>query len=134
HTNTGPMGYLIAIWVAREDVAPVSGPLFYYPGSHRLPYVLSEHLDAARNRLVLDETKEVRYAQKIAEVAREAGIEPVEFHAKKGDLLVWHANLIHGGRAIARAGTTRKRLVAHYFAKGVLCYHEVTERPALVEA
>jgi ectoine hydroxylase len=134
HMTTEPLGYLIAIWIALEDVTPGSGPVYYYPGSHRLPYVLSEHLDVAKNPLLLDPSKEDRYSRKIAEVAREVGIEPVEFLAKKGDLLVWHANLIHGGRAIENAGATRKSLVAHYFGKDVLCYHEVTERPALVEA
>jgi ectoine hydroxylase len=61
-------------------------------------------------------------------------IEPREFLPRKGDVLIWHANLLHGGRAIAAPGATRRSLVAHYFAKDVLCYHEVTERPAVVAA
>ena len=34
--TTEPLGYLIAIWVALEDVTPDSGPVYYYPGSHRI--------------------------------------------------------------------------------------------------
>lgn len=134
HMTTEPKGYLIAIWVALEDVVPESGPVFYYPGSHRLPYVMSEDFASDQNSLFLAKDKDHRYERKIAEVVTEAGIEPVDFLAQKGDVLVWHANLLHGGRSIARPGLTRRSLVAHYFAKGVLCYHEVTERPALVEA
>ena len=133
HMTTEPKGYLIAIWVALEDVVSESGPVFYYPGSHRLPYVMSEDFASDESSLFLARDKDERYERKIAEVVAEAGIEPVDFLARKGDVLVWHANLLHGGRPIGRSGLTRRSLVAHYFAKGVLCYHEVTERPALVE-
>ena len=52
----------------------------------------------------------------------------------KGDVLVWHHNLLHGGSAIEREGATRRSMVAHYFGEGALCYHEITERPALIPA
>lgn len=135
HMTTEPMGYLIAIWVALEDVEPGSGPVFYYPGSHRLPYVMSEDLGApGDSRLFLAEGKQERYEERIAEELEEAGLERVDFLASAGDVLVWHANLLHGGSPIERAGATRRSLVAHYFAEGVLCYHEVTERPALLSS
>jgi Phytanoyl-CoA dioxygenase (PhyH) len=130
HMTTEPMGYLIAIWLALEDVDEGSGPVYYYPGSHRLPYVMTEDI----GETVGGATKEDRYSTRIAELIAAHGLEPVEFTPNAGDLLIWHANLLHGGRAIRREGATRKSLVAHYFGKGVLCYHEITERPALVRA
>ncbi len=133
HMTTEPIGYLIALWVALEDVAPDAGPVFYYPGSHRLPYVMSEDLGGERSRLFLAEGKQERYEDRIDEEVAEAGLAPIDFLARKGDVLVWHANLLHGGRPIERAGASRRSLVAHYFAQGVLCYHEVTERPALTQ-
>jgi ectoine hydroxylase len=134
HMTTEPLGNLIAIWVALEDVDSESGPIFYYPGSHRLPYVMSEDLGANGSALFLADGKDELYEQKIGQVVKDAGIEPVDFLPNKGDVFIWHANLVHGGRPIKRDGATRKSLVAHYFATGVLCYHEVTERPALVAA
>jgi hypothetical protein len=134
HMTTEPKGYLVAIWVALEDITPASGPVYYYPGSHRLPYVMSEDFASEGSVLFLGEDKDRLYEQKIAEVIDEAGIEPVDFLPRKGDVLVWHANLLHGGKPIAEPGSTRKSLVAHYFARGVLCYHEVTERPAMMAA
>jgi hypothetical protein len=131
HMTTEPPGYLTAIWIALENVEPGSGPLFYYPGSHRLPYVMTEDLGERRAD---EQSKEDSYSRRIAELIDERGIEPVEFYARKGDLLIWHANLLHGGRGIEREGATRKSLVAHYFGEGVLCYHESTERPALVRS
>jgi ectoine hydroxylase len=58
HMTTEPKGYLVALWVALEDVTPESGPLFYYPGSHRLPYVMSEDLHAGGNPLFVAEGKD----------------------------------------------------------------------------
>jgi ectoine hydroxylase-related dioxygenase (phytanoyl-CoA dioxygenase family) len=132
HMTTEPVGYLIAIWVALEDVEPDAGPVFYYPGSHRLPYVMSEHLGADGGMLLIADGKQERYEQRIEQEIRHAALERVDFMAERGDVLIWHANLLHGGRPIERSGATRRSLVAHYFAQGVLCYHEVTERPALV--
>jgi len=63
-----------------------------------------------------------------------AGEEPVRFTASAGDVLFWHHNLTHGGSAVTRPGATRRSLVGHYFARDVLCYHEVTERGALMPA
>jgi len=42
--TTYPEGYLVGAWVAVEDIHPDSGPLVYYPGSHRLPYYLSKEV------------------------------------------------------------------------------------------
>jgi hypothetical protein len=42
HMTTYPIGYLTAAWTAFEDIHPDSGPLVFYPGSHRLPYVFSK--------------------------------------------------------------------------------------------
>jgi ectoine hydroxylase-related dioxygenase (phytanoyl-CoA dioxygenase family) len=131
HMTTYPLGYMAAAWIALEDIHPDSGPLVYYPGSHRLPYLMSEGLEARSGPLFIAEGKDQEYTRRLAAAVKDAGIEPVEFLADKGDVLVWHANLVHGGHSIERPGATRRSLVAHYFARDVLCYHEVTERPAL---
>jgi hypothetical protein len=44
HMTTYPLGYLAAAWIAFEDIPTDSGPLEFYPGSHRLPYVFSHNL------------------------------------------------------------------------------------------
>ncbi|MEM6316971.1 MAG: hypothetical protein AAF960_04835 [Bacteroidota bacterium] len=53
--------------------------------------------------------------------------------AKKGDILIWHANLLHGGNPILNPEHSRKSMTLHYFAEEVSCYHEVTQRPALID-
>ena len=133
HMTTEPRGYLIAAWIALEDCHAGNGPLFYYPGSHRLPYILSSDYPSGNTMWTIGAESNRRYEDKIEEIIQENGLQKQHFHAKKGDVLIWHANLIHGGEAIRDAGATRKSMVAHYFAEDVICYHEISQRPALLE-
>lgn len=133
HMSTEPKGYLVGVWIALEDIDTDAGPVYYYPGSHRLPYIFNEDFETGNTSLWLGDLNYTTYEIKIQELIKEHNLQPVEFTAKKGDVLIWHANLIHGGKKINRKGATRKSLVGHYFSKGVLCYHEITERPAIIE-
>jgi len=133
HMMTEPPGYLIATWIALEDCTEENGPLFYYPGSHRLPIVTTEHYNSGNTFFTIGENSNRRYEDKIAEVIAENGLQKQLFVAKRGDVLIWHANLLHGGSPITRPGATRKSMVCHYFAEGVFCYHEMSQRPALIK-
>ncbi len=131
HMTTYPLGYLIAIWIALEDIGPEQGPLSYYPGSHKLNYILNEDYDKGSTALKIGDDKHYSaYENKIAEVAKQSNIPKQIFSAKKGDILIWHANLLHGGEPISNPKLTRKSMVIHYFAKDVIKYHEISERPA----
>jgi ectoine hydroxylase len=132
HMTTYPLGYLSAAWFALEDVDENNGSLFYYPGSHKLPYVLSPDFDHKTGILKLDPNTNLRYENKIDEVISQHKLVKQDFHAKKGDVFLWHANLIHGGNPIGDNNRTRKSMVAHYFAKNVVKYHEISQRPALL--
>lgn len=134
HMMTEPPGFLVGIWIALEDIETDSGPVFYIPGSHGMPYVMSEDLDLPPSPPLLTPDKSKAYVRRMREVTAAAGREPEPFTAKAGDVLIWHHNLLHGGSAIEREESTRRSLVAHFFADDVLCYHEVTERPALIAA
>ena len=41
-----------------------------------------------------------------------------------GDVLFWHANLLHGGSPRKNLALSRKALVCHHFAKGAVTYHD----------
>jgi len=133
HMTTEPFGYLIAAWIALEDIKVGTGELFYYPGSHRLPFVSTQDYPSGNTRWRIGPFSNQKYEDKIAEVVAESGLKKEVFLAKKGDVLLWHANLLHGGSPISQAEATRKSMVAHYFCEGVICYHEMTQRPALLE-
>ncbi|HTI11528.1 MAG TPA: phytanoyl-CoA dioxygenase family protein [Puia sp.] len=133
HMTTYPLGYLIAVWIALEDTNPDNGPLFYYPGSHRLPYLLNNDFNEGTSLLTLGKKDYGDYEDRIEEVIRENQLEKAVFLARKGDILIWHANLIHGGLPVKDPAQTRKSMVIHYYAKDVIKYHEITERPSLLK-
>lgn len=132
HMTTEPPGFLIAIWIALEDVTEGCGPLAYYPGSHRLSFVSTEDYDSGNSRFMLGHDSNRHYEDKIAEVIADQNLKPQTFLAKRGDVLIWHSNLLHGGTPITSPGSTRRSMVCHYFAEGAICYHEMSQRPALM--
>ena len=128
HMTTYPIGYLSACWIAFEDIHPDSGPLVYYPGSHRLPYVFSRDVGIEENdfREKGTDSYHAKYEPRIQQVLAEHKMEPHYFHAKKGDVLFWHANLIHGGSPRRDLRHSRRALVNHYFVEGAICYHDLS--------
>lgn len=132
HMTTYPLGYLIATWIALEDIHPGSGPLLYYPGSHKLPYLLNNEWNKDSSFLSLGKHDYADYEDMVEELIQTRQLKKVELIAKKGDILIWHANLIHGGAPIQHKTLTRKSMVVHYYASDVIKYHEITERPSLM--
>lgn len=131
HMSTYPAGYLVACWIAFEDIEADAGPLEYLPGTHRLPIVTAESVGIPVDAWANGTTEEydARYTPKIL-AQRDAwvadGNEVERFHAKKGDILFWHANLLHGGAPRLNCDRSRRALVCHYFAEGCLCFHDWT--------
>ncbi len=106
------LSHLAGCWVACEDVHPDSGPLFYYPGSHKIP-----KFDWGGGSLRWDGKDHDRVAEfekYVAGACEEAGLERQLMLANKGDVIFWHAALVHGGSPAADRERTRKSLVSHY--------------------
>jgi len=132
HMTTFPFGYMIACWIALEDVGPEQGPLHYFPGSHTLPYLMNDAYQNEGDGLKIGPQPYEKYEEMIAKVVEERKLEKQIFAAKKGDVLIWHANLLHGGEAHQDKSKTRKSMVFHYYANDVVCYHEISQRPAML--
>ncbi len=133
HMTTFPKGYMIAAWFALEDITIEQGPLSYYPTSHLLPYSTNKDYENSSNQIKLDGDANKKYEVKAANIIAEKKLEKQVFLAKKGDVFIWHANLIHGGEAQLNKALTRKSMVVHYFATDVIAYHEISERPAIFD-
>lgn len=132
HMTTFPLGGLLGVWIALEDIEADNGPLHYYPGSHKLPYYLNKDYDNEGNAFLLGNKDYTAYEAMIAtKLAEQASAKKV-FTASKGDVLIWHANLFHGGEPHLNKAKSRKSMVLHYFAINRICYHEITQRPALI--
>lgn len=114
HVRMTPPAHLAAAWIALEDIAPECGPLVYVPGSHKLPYYQFSpgryYFDHRH-----DDGESIRRAEAWdAERCRERGLEPLPFLAKKGEVLIWHHSLLHGGSLPTRPELTRRSFVVHF--------------------
>ncbi len=134
HMSTYPQGNLIAVWIALEDIGKDQGPLHYYPGSHKLPYLMNRDFDNVGNNLFLGPKSYPEYEDRIEELIEEKQLKKASFNARKGDILIWHANLLHGGNGMTDKNLTRKSMVFHYYSQDAICYHEVSQRPSFKKA
>jgi len=132
HMSTFPDGYLIAAWVALEPCGPDNGQLFYFPKSQKLPIIRKFHYDTGINSWRTGKTDYVDYEKTLEAQLEQSDLEKVFWPAQPGDLLIWNAHFVHGGSAIMNKGASRKSIVSHYFGEGVICYHDITQRPALL--
>src|SRR5262245_33644376 len=54
------------------------------------------------------------FIRSLEERSRRRALPRTQFLPKKGDVLIWSADLAHGGSKNAEPGLTRKSLVTHY--------------------
>jgi len=102
---------MVGSWVALEDVRPGTGELQYYVGSHRIP----EYVWFGRSRAKPYELEDDReFLRWVREESERLGCPLVRFQPKKGDVLLWHADLVHGGALREHPDRTRQSLVTHY--------------------
>jgi phytanoyl-CoA hydroxylase len=104
--------HLIATWIALEDAHVEAGQLEYYPGSHKIKQMI---FSTGKYHFVQDEMP--KWEEYMEAEVKKAGLRKVTFPAKKGDVFVWHANLLHGGGGISDMQRTRKSLVFHYYSQ-----------------
>lgn len=106
---------LAASWVALQDVVEGSGELMYYEGSHRLPEYHfgsgTKHWDPSREAA---QQQHAEWGRLLHENSQRMGMPYRTFLPKKGDVLIWHADLAHGGAPPTDPAATRKSLVGHY--------------------
>lgn len=110
--------HLAAAWIALEDVKAGSGELHYYVKSHKVP-----KFDWG-NGIFFNEgsTKNpTDFGKYLNHECERLGLEKKTLLIKKGDVLIWHAALAHGGEPILDPKLTRKSFVCHYSSN--LGYH-----------
>lgn len=121
HFSSLPERFMCGVWLAMEDIGPDAGPLFYYPGSHRWP--------AMNNALIgrRGYGNDLRSAQDPYGPAWRAlcdvyGAQPETLLARKGQALIWCANLLHGGSHQNDPTLTRWSQVTHYYFDDCIYY------------
>lgn len=110
---------LAASWIALEDVTIGTGELMYIPGSHRIPERLFsgmyKHWKPDRD----GHEEHDRWAKHIVHASQEMSLPVATFLPKRGDVLIWAADLVHGGSPVEKQGATCRSLVGHYCPSSV---------------
>ncbi len=124
HFYSFPHRYMCGGWVALEDIDENNGPLHYYPGSHKLREY--DMYDIALPSSYDHYESYERFIENLAEThgfKREMGL------VKRGQCIIWSANLLHGGNAVKEPGRTRHSQVTHYFFEDCIYYLPMNTEP-----
>lgn len=126
HFNSIPQRFMCGVWVALEDITNDNGPLHYYPQSHKLPFY--DMIDLGVKASDNIETKKaimayaVDYTNFIQEIIQALALKKQTLTIKKGQAMIWSANLLHGGERINTPGATRHSQVTHYYFEDCIYY------------
>lgn len=125
HFHTIPQLWMSGVWVALEDTTTENGTLNIVPGSHKwgvydyqslgLPHP-DEYEDGEKNNYRI-------YEDLIRGLVEAYNVDVVPVPLKKGQALIWAANLLHGGMQIVDENSTRLTQAIHYFYKDCTRYY-----------
>lgn len=135
HFHTVPALWMVGVWVAFEDVDETNGSLRIIPGSHK--WNLYEyhnlnlpHPDDIENGEAINYEK---YESFLINLIKAKNADDKIIKLKKGQALIWAANMLHGGcniEGVTDFNKTRLTQANHYFFKGCQKhYHPMFSRP-----
>ena len=115
HFSSIPKNFMCGLWVALEDINNDAGPLELYEKSHRLSFNISEEIKQKPD-LTFEEKEEI-YQKIWNNEIEKNNLKRKIFIAKKGECVIWLANLLHGGSKQNNPNLTRWSQVTHYYFK-----------------
>jgi ectoine hydroxylase-related dioxygenase (phytanoyl-CoA dioxygenase family) len=118
-----PMNNILGAWLACEDIDRDSGPLVYYPGSHRENLFAQFDNYPQTNLRTCPRDMFAEYERYVEMVSQR--YERKTFIARKGECFLWHGMMIHGGDAIRNPNLTRRSYVCHYIPPGMNKHSEL---------
>ena len=121
HFSSLPERFMCGVWLALEDIHPDAGPLFYYPGSHQWP-IMTNAMIGRRGRGSDLMSAQDPYASAWKALCEAHEAKPETFLARKGQALIWCANLLHGGSVQNDVRLTRWSQVTHYYFDDCIYY------------
>ncbi|VAX15739.1 hypothetical protein MNBD_NITROSPINAE01-1440 [hydrothermal vent metagenome] len=132
---TTPANSMIGAWTALEDINPDAGPIFYYPGSHLWGLdgreeILKKFPELADGKARNEKTPGnfgMAWTQLLDEKIEERNAQKIVAEMEKGDTVIWHGNVIHGGIEKRNPKLTRKSIVGHFMRKSAQLYDRYFE-------
>lgn len=123
HFDSLPHKWLSAVWIALEDMTDQNGSLVYVPKSHKLPIFDFYDLKIKVPEYGKQFDSYSEYENFIHQLVESSELEIKPLYCKKGQALIWAANLIHGGDIIRDPNSTRYSHVTHYYYEGCDVYY-----------
>jgi len=118
-------GYF-GVWLALEDINPNSGPLMVIPKSHKIIDTdlfrkSIGDLERADKGLLNPQSEFLwlRYQSEIQKKCNEGMLRAENITINKGDTIIWHPQLMHGGSKILDDSLSRKSFVMHVTPRGM---------------
>lgn len=121
HFSSVPERFMCGIWLAMEDCHLDAGPVFYIAGSHKWPIVNNAMIGRRGYGSELNSAQDP-YGAAWNAMVRVYGASREPFLARKGQALIWCANLLHGGLQQLDKRRTRWSQVTHYYFEDCLYY------------
>ena len=122
---------MCGVWIALEDIDANNGPLHYYPGSHKLPIFDLNDLGITGSYQNKPYDTYPIYEEFLQSLIEHNGLKKVELYVKKGQALIWAANLLHGGSPVLDKNRTRYSQVTHYYFSDCMYYIPLISDPFL---
>lgn len=104
HFSSKPENFMCGVWVALEDIDMDNGPLHYFVGSHKRPNATLNDISKQSGGSI------VKFFRQAAQpYEKKNGL------LKKGQAVIWAANLLHGGDPVKDTARSRLSQVTHYY-------------------
>jgi phytanoyl-CoA hydroxylase len=115
YLDSSQAGGMVGAWIALEDIHPQAGRFYIYPKSHQIKVPNAQHI-------VLDRAK---YEEVILQTIADQGLTCKVPALRKGDVLFWHGDTIHGSLPTTDSAFSRSSYTAHFIARHshLLQYH-----------
>jgi phytanoyl-CoA hydroxylase len=137
--HTFPHGQFVGVWTALENIHPDAGPLCYVPGSHRFDVdqhkLYNEAFERLKDPAAAKHAALSEYQRLIIEKANAIGPRSYAI-LEKGDVAIWHPELVHGGSPAAIPSLKRQSMVFHccpedtfVFVEDVFLTHQSDQAP-----
>jgi ectoine hydroxylase-related dioxygenase (phytanoyl-CoA dioxygenase family) len=111
---------MVVTSVCLEDVHSDAGPLFYLPGSQKIPPYRFSNGTIRAIPAEMDECHAY-----LDRAIKERGLKREIFLGRKGDVFIWSCQIAHGGSPITDPKRTRKSLVTHYWRANDMAAHKL---------
>jgi len=104
YLDSYPSGNLTAAWIACENINTKAGKFFLIPKSNKIEITLNKE----------EITNPNKYEKKIHKFIKNENLNIVAPPLKKGDVLFWNSNTIHGSMKNVDKNFSRKSFTCHF--------------------